>query len=366
MKKQFTLAVLILGMAALLLWWFFPAQEESGGGAGGPQQRARNVNVAAPEILTLSNTLQAVGTTAARDGVDLASEVDGRVAELRFDEGDRVETGQVLVVLDESQARADLAVAEARLEDARTQFARAERLRPSNNISEAEFDERRSALNLARAEYQASLTRLENRRIKAPFSGTLGLREISPGSYINAGQRLTTLDTLSVMDLEFSVPERFIAELAIGQSLSARSGSFPDREFTGEVLELGTRIDPLSRTLRVRARLDNSESLLRPGQFMTVSLTLGQRQALVIPEQAVLTQGVEQYAYVVVDDNAERRTLQLGQRRPGRVEVLEGIGPDDSVVITGQDRLSSGDKVRVLEDPEALMSETGQQRATQP
>lgn len=355
MKKQFPLAALILFLAAVLLWWGYPSGDESGGRPGGGEQRARNVNVVAPETVTLNNTLSAVGTTSARDGVDLASEVGGRVRELRFDEGEKVTAGQVLVVLDESQAKADLAVARARLDNARTQFARAERLRPSNNISEAEFDERRSALQLARAEYEASVTRLENRRIKAPFSGTLGLRDVSAGAYINAGERLVTLDTLEVMELNFSVPERFIADVAIGQKIRALSGSFPDRTFTGEVQELGSRIDPLSRTLPVRARLDNSDGQLRPGQFMTVRLTLGQREALMIPEQAVLTQGVEQYAYVAVDGAAERRALTLGQRRPGKVEVLEGIRPGESVIITGQDRLSGGDTVNVLDDPQALM-----------
>lgn len=367
MKKQFALAALILLVAALAVWWWYPSDEGSENGDRESRGRAVNVNIAPPMTATLSNTLRAVGTTAAREGVNIASEVDGRVRELLFTEGQQVEAGQTLVILDERQAKADLEVAEARLEDARNRFSRAERLRPSNNISEAEFDERRAALQVVRAERAASVTRLENRRIQAPFSGTIGLRDISPGAYINAGETITTLDTGGEMELNFAVPERFIAQVERGQSVVARSESFREQPFEGTVSELGSRIDGLSRTLRVKALIDNSEGLLRPGQFMTVTLKLGEREAVMIPEQAVLTQGIEQFAYVVIDNKAERRSLTLGQRRPGQVEVVSGIELHEPVVVTGHTRLSGGDTVKVLDDPDVLLPvSTLQQPVQQP
>jgi len=357
MAKQLTLSGLILVIAGLLVWWWYPSAES--GDSSSREGRAANVNVSTPVTLILQDRIEAVGTMSARNAVDIASEVDGRVVELRFSEGDQVQAGDILVVLDDRQARSDLKVAEARLDDARNNFARAERLRPSNNISEAEYDQRRSALQVAEAEKEAAETRLANRRIEAPFSGHLGLRDISRGAYVRAGDRITTLDTIEEMELNFSVPERFLGQLAVGQTLTARTDAFRDREFTGEVQELGARIDPLSRTLPVRAAVNNEDRLLRPGQFMTVSLKVGERTGLMVPEQAILTQGNEQYAYVVKDDTAERRTLQLGQRLPGQVEVREGLTGDEQVVITGQDRLRDGDQVRILDDPDAILSDAG-------
>ncbi len=354
MLKQILAALVILGLAALGMWWLWPDPDADNDESqrGG---RETAVNTIAPERQTLAETLEAVGTTAAREAVNITSEVDGRVVELRFAEGDRVEEGDVLLVLDERQARADLDVAEARFEDARDKFARAERLRPTNNISEAEYDERRSQMRVAEAELEASRTRLANRRIEAPFSGTLGLRDISRGAYLRAGDPITTLDTIEQLDLNFSVPERFIARVELGQNVKARTGAFPNRAFEGEVRELDSRIDPRSRSLAVRAHLDNSERLLRPGQFLNVNLRLGEREALMVPEQAVLAQGNEHYLYVVEDEQAKRRNLTLGERRPGTVEIREGLESDDRVIITGLGRIGDGDAVRVLEDPDVLV-----------
>lgn len=354
MLKQILAALAILGLATLGMWLLWPEGES---GNDEPQRGGRDtaVNTIAPERQTLADILEAVGTTTARDAVNITSEVDGRVVELRFAEGDRVEEGEVLLVLDERQARADLAVAQARHEDARDKFARAERLRPTNNISEAEFDERRSQMRVAEAELEAARTRLANRRVEAPFTGTLGLRDVSRGAYLRAGDVITTLDTIEQLDLNFSVPERFIGRLELGQTVQGRTDALPGEVFKGEVRELDSRVDQRSRSLAVRAFLDNSERLLRPGQFLNVNLRLGEREALMVPEQAVLAQGNEHYLYVVEDGKAQRRNLTLGERRPGTVEIRDGLDEHDRVIITGLGRLGDGDAVRVLEDPDVLV-----------
>lgn len=346
--KQWLTGFLILALAVLAAaTWnqLVPAEQQQG-----RQKQPQAVHVVQPRIETVRDRIEATGTLRSRDEVVITSEVSGRIVALNFHTGQRVEQGQLLVQLDDRQAQADLAVAAARLEDARRQLRRARQLRSSNSISQSQVDELITAVDVAEAEYQAARVRAENHRIEAPFAGVVGLRELSPGAYIESGDPLTTLDADGEMELTFSVPERFISQLKPGLPVSGISVSWPEEVFQGELVELDTRVDPLSRTLKARALIDNSDGRLRPGQFMSVRLTLRQRQALVVPEQAVLLQGNERYLFVVTEEGkAERRSVALGSREPGVVEILSGIDARDRVVITAQDRLSSGDEVQILE-----------------
>lgn len=346
--KQWLIGLLVvtIAVAAALTWHqLVPAEQQQG-----RQKPPQAVHVIQPRIETVRDRIEATGTLRSRKEVVITSEVSGRIIALDFNTGQRVEQGQRLIQLDDRQARADLAVAAARLEDARRQLDRARQLRRSNSISQSQVDELLTAVDVARAEYEAAKVRAENHRIDAPFSGVVGLREFSPGAYIESGDPLTTLDADGEMELTFAVPERFIGQLKPGLPVSGITSSWPNEVFRGELAELDTRVDPLSRTLKVRALIDNSDGRLRPGQFMSVRLTLRQRQALVVPEQAILLQGSERYLFVVTEDGtAERRPVSLGSREPGLVEILSGIDASDRVVITAQDRLSSGDAVRILE-----------------
>lgn len=346
--KQWLIGLLVvtIAVAAALTWHqLVPAEQQQG-----RQKPPQAVHVIQPRIETVRDRIEATGTLRSRKEVVITSEVSGRIIALDFNTGQRVEQGQRLIQLDDRQARADLAVAAARLEDARRQLDRARQLRRSNSISQSQVDELLTAVDVAQAEYEAAKVRAENHRIDAPFSGVVGLREFSPGAYIESGDPLTTLDADGEMELTFAVPERFIGQLKPGLPVSGITSSWPNEVFRGELAELDTRVDPLSRTLKVRALIDNSDGRLRPGQFMSVRLTLRQRQALVVPEQAILLQGSERYLFVVTEDGtAERRPVSLGSREPGLVEILSGIDASDRVVITAQDRLSSGDAVRILE-----------------
>ena len=343
------LLLVVLAAAAALAWhWLAPVEQEQG-----RQKRAQAVHVTLPQLQTVRDRIEAVGSLRSRDEVVITSEVNGRIVALGFNTGQSVTKGQRLVQLDDRQALADLAVAEARLADAQRQLRRAQQLRSSNSISQAQVDELRTAVDVAEAERQAARVRADNHRIDAPFDGVVGLRDLSPGAYIESGDPLTTLDDTREMELTFAVPERFLGQLQPGQPIESVSSSWPGQVFSGELAELDTRIDPLSRTLKVKALIDNREGQLRPGQFMSVRLTLREREALVVPEQAVLLQGDERYVFVAKEDNsAERRSVELGSREPGKVEILSGIEVDDRVVITAQDRLSSGDALQILDGTE--------------
>ncbi|SFR65229.1 membrane fusion protein, multidrug efflux system [Marinobacter daqiaonensis] len=353
MWKQWFVAVVLV---AVTIGGAFVWHGRDGVGAAGSnrEQPAKPVDTAAPERDTVRDLVNAVGSLQAVEAVELTAEVSGRVIDINLKPGQQVAKGDLLIRLDDRQAASDLRVIEARLADARRQLERARRLQSNNSISQSQVDELRTAVDIAEAQRQAARVRLDNHRIIAPFSGVAGLTDISVGAYVTAGTTITTLDATEQMELNFSVPERFLGQVTVGQTVRGTTPAFPGETFQGELVELGTRISELSRSLPVRALIDNPEGRLRPGQFVSASLTLQEREALVIPEQAVLIRGDEKYVFVVEDGVARRISVTLGSRMPGLVEVISGIDAGDQVIITGQDRLSSGDRIRVKEGENAI------------
>ncbi|MDL0432923.1 efflux RND transporter periplasmic adaptor subunit [Marinobacter sp. TBZ242] len=353
MLKQWLIAVVLVVVAAGGAFsWQYLAQEETENTQ--TQRPASKVNAISPAMEVVRDSVNAVGNLRALDQVELTTEVSGRVVEMNLDSGKRVERGQLLLRLDDRQARADLQVAEATLADARRQFERAQRLQANNSISRSQVDELRTAMDVAEAQRESARTRLDNHRIEAPFEGVVGLSDISLGTYLSAGTSVTTLDSTDRMELGFSIPERFLGQIRIGQNVRGTSPAYSDESFRGELVELGTRVSELSRTLPVRAVIDNPDGRLRPGQFMSVNLTLREREALVIPEQAVMIRGADKYVFIAEDGVARRVSVSLGSRSPGWVEVSEGLSQEDRVIITGQDRLSSGDRIEVVDDDKAI------------
>ncbi len=320
----------------------------------GQQAKPTTVNIGQPQMRQIRDQISAVANLRPVDSVELMTEASGRVVELNLKPGQPVQQGEVLLRLDDRQARADLAVLKARLSDARRQYDRARSLRANNSVSQSQVDELQTSVAVAAAELEAAKVRLENHRIEAPFAGVIGLSNISLGAFLQAGTSITTLDSSGQLELNFSVPERFVGQVKVGQPVSAVSPAFPDQLFEGQLVELATRISELSRTLAVRALIDNPDGQLRPGQFMSASLTLQQREALVVPEQAVMVRGDEKYVFLAEDGLARRVPVQIGNRMPGWVEIKEGLSLEDSVVVTGQDRLSSGNRIRVLESDRSI------------
>ncbi|WP_203142103.1 efflux RND transporter periplasmic adaptor subunit [Marinobacter mangrovi] len=349
MGKQVAMALLVLILAGGATGGFMWMQQQKAATAMDQPRPATKVNVVHPRMAEVQDVVEAVGTLQAREDIMITAEVSGRIVELNFDPGKPVRKGQLLVQLDDRQARADLQVAQAQLQDARTKFNRASRLQSNNSISQSQVDELRTALSVAEAQKAAAEVRLENHRIEAPFAGVVGLRNISVGAYLEAGDSIATLDAVDPMELAFSIPERYLGQISLGQPLQSSTAAYQGKSFDGRLAELDSRLNPLSRALPVKALISNPDGLLRPGLFMAVSLTLDTRRALVIPEQAIMTRGDTQYVFTAVDGTARRQILKLGTRSPGRVEVISGLAEDDAVVITGQDRLSSGDALDVLE-----------------
>lgn len=353
MLKQWLIALVLVAVA---VGGAFGYRYFDQGPEGGDQRTrpASVVNTTTPSLETVRDRVNAVGSLKAQEAVELTTEVSGRVVEMNLRSGQRVEQGELLLRLDDRQARADVRVSEAQVADARRQYERARSLRSNNSISQSQVDELRTTLEVAQAQLEAARTRLDNHRITAPFTGVVGLSDISMGAYLESGTAVATLDATDRMELGFAIPERFVGQVSLGQPVLGRSPAFPEDNFSGELVELGTRISELSRTLPVRALIDNPDGKLRPGQFMSASLTLREREALVIPEQAVLMRGADKYVFIAEDGKARRVSVTLGARQPGWVEVVDGLAADDPVIITGQDRLSSGDRIEVVDDDKAI------------
>jgi membrane fusion protein, multidrug efflux system len=298
-----------------------------------------------------SDPLEALGTLRADESVTLSATVTEIVAELNFRDGEVVEAGQLLIRLEDGEEQAQLRVAQALRDERRGNMERLTQLQSRNMAPRADVEDSQARLRQAEAEVQALEARLSNYRLRAPFSGRVGFRNISVGSLVSPGTQLVTLDKLDVMKLDFSVPESFLAILEPGLPLSARSVAFPGELFEGEVSSVGSRVDPVSRSITVRAELENPELRLRPGMLMEVVLQRSPRQAVVVPESVLIPSGDKQYVLLIdeADDNRlVRRQVNVGERRVGQAEILEGLEDGDLVVTHGLQRAHEGDRVRLL------------------
>ncbi len=192
---------------------------------------------------------------------------------------------------------------------------------------------------------EAARAKLRNTLVRAPFSGRIGLRRVSPGSFVNTDTVITTLDDVSVIKLDFSVPETFVNVVNEEMKIVAYSLVFPDREFSGTVVSIDTRLDPVSRAVEVRAVIPNEDGLLKPGMFMTVDLQRDRGDVLLAPEQSIVPEGTRQYVFVVNDGIAEKRQVQLGRRIPGYVVVSDGLLAGETVVTAGTHKVRDGVQV---------------------
>jgi membrane fusion protein (multidrug efflux system) len=298
--------------------------------------------------------VEALGTARANEAVEITSKVTNLVTAIRFREGEQVRQGTTLVELDSVEARAELAAARAALAETESQLKRSRELFATQALSQAQLDQLGATLSANQARVTTAQSRLADTVIRAPFDGRTGLRRVSVGSLVTPGTVITTLDDTRIIKLDFSVPEAFIAVLVEGLPLTARSVAFPDREFTGKVVSIDSRVDPTSRSVIARAELPNPQSLLKPGMFLTVRLRQERAPALMISEQALVPEEGRQYVYVVADGRAQKREITIGRRAPGKVEVVMGLKPGETVVVEGTQKVRDGGPVRdVSREPAA-------------
>ncbi|MCL7940715.1 efflux RND transporter periplasmic adaptor subunit [Halomonas sp. ATCH28] len=331
--------LLLLGLAALMLSPILAAQQPTA------------VIAARASMAAWSDPLEALGTLHADESVTLSATVTDTVRELNFRDGETVEAGQLLVRLADDEAQADLRAAQALRDERRNAVNRLAQLENRNLAPRADVEDARARLRQAEAQIQALEARLADYRIDAPFDGVVGFRNVSVGALVSPGTELVTLDKLDIMKLDFTLPELALGQVSPGLPLTAVSGAFPDVTFAGEVATIGARVDPVSRSVTVRAALDNPDHRLRPGMLMRVVVERAPRETLVMPESALIPQGERQFVLVLDEADqyrVERRRVVIGARREGEVEVLEGLKAGELVVAHGTERVRDGQPTRLL------------------
>jgi membrane fusion protein (multidrug efflux system) len=346
--KQVAAAGIVLAALGGGVLFHYRSTPESGAEAA-VQQGAQAILVELAEARhdVLRRRIEAVGTTLARQAVDIVPLTSGRVASIEFEPGERVAAGDVLIRLDDEIERSEVAEAAAALREADLAYERAAKLRTNNTVAQATVDDLRAARDGAQARLDGAARRLADRTVRAPFAGIVGIRRIDVGARVDDDTVLTTLDDLSEVEVDFAVPEIFYGAIAPGQAVSAQSVAFGEHRFEGRVTTIDSRIDRVGRSFRVRAVLPNPDLALPAGMFMHVELILGERDAVTIPEEAVVAEGAATFVFTTEDGRARRRDVELGQRELGRVEVLDGLAAGEEVVASGLQRLRDGAEVEI-------------------
>ena len=338
-----------------------PAGGAPGGFAGRPAQQAPFVTAAAVGRDQVYDVVEALGTAQANESVTLTAKVSDTVRRVNFEDGDYVEKGSVLIELTNQEEEAALAEARANLDDAQNQLGRLEDLSKRGLSAVQQLDIAKSRADAMQAQMNRVVARLKDRIVLAPFSGVLGFRNVSPGTLVTPTTTITSIDDISTIKLDFTVPETVLGSMNPGAKIIAKSVSFPGREFEGIVRTVGSRVDPVTRAVMIRAHVPNQDRALRPGMLLTVDVVTSQHEALVIPEGAVFQVQNRAYVYRLDGLTARQQQIEIGGRRFGTVEVKSGLEEGDRIVIEGIVKLRDGIEVRLDEAAGAVSERSREQ-----
>ena len=342
LKTEFFVITLVL--VALLTG----CDEQPAKGRQGAWGGAIKVVTQKVELQAVVDEIQALGTANANESIEIQPRIASLIERVIFEEGQLVDKGDLLVELENNEIVAGLALAEASLSESRSIYNRSKSLANTQAISASSLEQLLAQVQVNEAQVEAAKARLSNTVIRAPFSGKIGLRRVSPGSFVNTSTIITTLDDVSIIKLDFSVPETFLTVLSEGMRITAYSLVYPGRIFSGNVASIDTRLDPVTRAVQVRAIIPNSDGMLKPGMFMSVDLQRERGDQLLAPEQSIVPEGSSQYVYVVADGVAEKRAVQLGRRVPGFVVISSGLEAGEAVIIEGTQKVRDGSQVEEL------------------
>jgi membrane fusion protein (multidrug efflux system) len=335
---------LLSGLIGLLLACSVKPPENKGHGNAPPAL----VSVYLLKPVQWSEQIASVGTGRAKESTVISAKQSERIAAVHFESGQHVQKGQLLVELDAGTVRAELAEAQANLSDLNAQVTRLQNLQAKQLIAKSQLDTTIANRNAAYAKVQGAQERLHDRQIRAPFSGVLGLRQISVGQFVNAGFAMVNLDDLSLMSVDFPVPESLLAQLQVSQTIVVQSDAFPSREFLAKVSSIDSRVDVSTRAIMVRASLANTDELIRSGMLLRVSLQQASKALLVVPELAVQQVGNRSFVYKIMPDQTVRAVdVRLGGRQQGQVSVVEGLKAGEQIVLDGTSKLRDGMAVKL-------------------
>lgn len=342
--KTFTIVSLFVGLLAVA------ACDSGPSGAGGwdGYNAPTKVIITVVEPQRLVDDIQALGTAKANESVEIKPRISSVVTRVAFEEGQLVQKGELLLELENSEILAGLAVAQASLSESRSSYNRSKSLIDTQAISASDLEQLQAAMQVDVAEVEAARARLSHTSIRAPFTGRVGLRRISPGGFVDTSTVITTLDDTETIKLDFSIPETFLTVVSEDMAIAAMSLVYPDRIFRGRVASIDTRLDPVARSVQVRAIMPNPDGALKPGMFLTVDLQRDRGEVLVAPEESIVPEGSQQFVYLVQDGVAKKQAVTLGRRVPGSVEIITGLSAGDMVITEGTHKVRNGSQVEVL------------------
>lgn len=370
-SRNLYLTVAVVGIAAAsgAAWWYqnkatvrtegaaTAASAPQAGASAAAAPRSAAVEVARVEVMRLTDDTQAVGSLRSRQGVVLRPEVSGRITQLNFRDGDRVRKGQLLVQFDDQLPAAQLKQSLAELSIANANHKRNQDLHAQKFVSQRSVDETAANLEVAQAKVALAQATVDRLKVKAPFDGIAGIRQVNTGDYLKDGADIVNIEDIDAVYVDFRLPERFQSKVRKGQRAQVDFDALPGRRFAAVIQAVDPLLDASGRSVGVRACIDNRQLQLRPGMFARVTPVFGEREnAKVVPEEAIVPQGQKAYVIKVVDGPepgskvSQRVEVKVGIRRPGKVEIVEGLAEGDTVVIAGQQRIQKdGSPVRILD-----------------
>ncbi len=313
--------------------------------------RPVKVKAAAVELRTFSEELVALGTLSARQSVDVTANVTEKVARVRFEDGQSVSAGQVLVELVRSEESSQIERARAELAREQAEATRVEALAARRIATPSELDTQRTRVESARAALRALEAQLGDRLVRAPFAEVVGLRRVSRGSLVTPTTVITTLDAIEVLFADLPVPERALGQIARDQYVTLRTDAYPEAEIDGVVVAIDGRVDPTTRAITVRAEVENPDGTLRPGMLVRATVALGERRSPAVPEASLVQRASRAFVFTLAGEPPEARQVdvEVGRRHPGWVEVRRGVEVGDRVVVEGTNRVQPGVVVEQVE-----------------
>lgn len=358
--NRFSLILSIVSLSLLLMLGMVGCSQEQQAGAFTPPPMPAETAVV--EAKTVVDRFDAVGTIEAINAVTIVSEIDGLVKAIPFEEGASIREGELIVQMDDSQLKADLARTEAIRDQQKVTFDRVKELSDRGAVAPQEYDNALANLKVAQANVDLAQARLAKTRIVAPFDGVIGARKISPGAFLRAGDAIADLVQLSHLKVTFSAPERFYSQIKRRAEVAVSTTAYRDHSVNGTIEVIEPMVDPVTRSAKIIAHINNPEYRFRPGMSANIAAVLSSRDnALLVPDEAIFAEGDQMLVFVVKPDSTVTRTpIKIGSRQPGSVEILSGLEVGQSVVSAGHQKLYEGAKVMPIpQQPAQAMAAQG-------
>lgn len=347
--SRLPLLLILFFIIALLAYLQWPEAEQK----QQKFQRVVAVKVTTAKLADFKDSIEAIGTARANEQVFITSKYSDLIEQIFFNDGQLVKQGDVLVRLNNQEELAKVSELEANLSESMAQLKRFQELLTSKATSKSLVDQQEAQTKAIAAQLQSARTKLNDLSIKAPFDGVLGFREVSLGTYINAGDVITSLDDLSLLKVDFTLPERFLPTIKRGQSVIALNSAYKNQQFLGKISSIDTRINPITRTLKVRVEIPNESLALRPGMLLNIEVVRQVETLLQLPESAIIPIENQHFVFIINNENPQeprvvRKSITIGRRLPGVVEVLAGVNQQALIVVEGALKLRDGARVKII------------------